>query len=392
MTCEVAVMNKWGVALAADSAVTLGNARKIFYGAQKLFCLSQDVPVGILTYGSAEIMGTPWEVVIKMYTRQRGGLRFDRLDQHAADFLQFIETSHAMFPEDLQAKWLVGAVSEYWTSQILGKLKTKKQQQKRPSDKLLRHLIKEDHAIWAEYEDMPHLGTEYGERVIENHRKALVGAAKKVFKGIDLGESTVSDLLGTARAACTKRWIHPDDRSGIVFAGMGDVERFPSLLNYAVGAITEGKLRYYEKPRSEVTQSETAHLIPLAQREVMDSFIMGIHPELRTGLLNVFKDTVHKHLPNAAKSRVAAALGSKDFESTFDDALVKVIDDKFRGPLMSAVDGLPRADLAVMAEALVNLTVFKARMTVDQVESVGGPIDVAVISKGDGFVWVKRKN
>jgi len=24
-------------------------------------------------------------------------------------------------------------------------------------------------------------------------------------------------------------------------------------------------------------------------------------------------------------------------------------------------------------------------------ESVGGPVDVAVISKGDGFVWIKRK-
>ncbi len=25
-------------------------------------------------------------------------------------------------------------------------------------------------------------------------------------------------------------------------------------------------------------------------------------------------------------------------------------------------------------------------------ESVGGPIDVAVISKADGFIWIKRKH
>ena len=25
-------------------------------------------------------------------------------------------------------------------------------------------------------------------------------------------------------------------------------------------------------------------------------------------------------------------------------------------------------------------------------ETVGGPIDVAVISKGDGFIWIKRKH
>jgi hypothetical protein len=31
-------------------------------------------------------------------------------------------------------------------------------------------------------------------------------------------------------------------------------------------------------------------------------------------------------------------------------------------------------------------------MSIDQDETVGGPIDVAVISKGDGFVWIKRKH
>jgi hypothetical protein len=27
-----------------------------------------------------------------------------------------------------------------------------------------------------------------------------------------------------------------------------------------------------------------------------------------------------------------------------------------------------------------------------ETETVGGPVDVAVISKGDGFVWIKRKH
>jgi len=44
-----------------------------------------------------------------------------------------------------------------------------------------------------------------------------------------------------------------------------------------------------------------------------------------------------------------------------------------------------------MAESLVNLTKFKRRVSKEQ-ETVGGPIDVAVITKGDGFVWIKRKH
>lgn len=44
-----------------------------------------------------------------------------------------------------------------------------------------------------------------------------------------------------------------------------------------------------------------------------------------------------------------------------------------------------------MAESLVNLTSFKRKISLDA-ETVGGPIDVAVISKGDGFIWIKRKH
>jgi hypothetical protein len=45
-----------------------------------------------------------------------------------------------------------------------------------------------------------------------------------------------------------------------------------------------------------------------------------------------------------------------------------------------------------MAESLVQLTVFKLRMSIDSEETVGGPIDVALISRGDGFIWIKRKH
>lgn len=52
---------------------------------------------------------------------------------------------------------------------------------------------------------------------------------------------------------------------------------------------------------------------------------------------------------------------------------------------------LPKDELAAMAESLVNLTSFRRKLSMGA-ETVGGPIDVAIISKGDGFIWVKRKH
>ncbi len=58
-------------------------------------------------------------------------------------------------------------------------------------------------------------------------------------------------------------------------------------------------------------------------------------------------------------------------------------------PILNTIEGLPLDELASMADSLVNLTSFKRRVTLVP-ETVGGPVDVAVISKGDGFIWIKR--
>ena len=60
-------------------------------------------------------------------------------------------------------------------------------------------------------------------------------------------------------------------------------------------------------------------------------------------------------------------------------------------PVVDTVRFLPKDELVEMAETLVNLTSFRQRMSPDA-ETVGGPVDVAVISRGDGFIWIKRKH
>ena len=53
---------------------------------------------------------------------------------------------------------------------------------------------------------------------------------------------------------------------------------------------------------------------------------------------------------------------------------------------------LPRDEMIYMAEGMINLTSFKRRLVLDNFsETVGGPIDIAFISKGEGFIWIKRK-
>lgn len=52
---------------------------------------------------------------------------------------------------------------------------------------------------------------------------------------------------------------------------------------------------------------------------------------------------------------------------------------------------MPKQELIELAEALVSITAVERKATADE-GTVGGLIDVAFITKHEGFVWVKRKH
>ena len=143
-------------------------------------------------------------------------------------------------------------------------------------------------------------------------------------------------------------------------------------------------------------------MIPFAQQEMVHSFMEGIDSSLldfmhtSTGdLFAGFTEEIVKLVEKADPS-----LG-KALETALKPLVPKYVNTLFSGwkderrkyydPVLSIAASLPKDELAAMAESLVNLTKFRRRVTTAR-ETVGGPIDVALITKGDGFVWVKRKH
>lgn len=74
MTAEIAILNRTAVALAADSAVTIGQGEnaKTYLSENKLFEISERKPVGLLVYNSLDFYGTPWEVLVKDFRAEWG--------------------------------------------------------------------------------------------------------------------------------------------------------------------------------------------------------------------------------------------------------------------------------------------------------------------------------
>ena len=73
MTAEVAIITKSAIAVAADSAVTVGG-NKVHRSTTKIFAIGQDI--GAMIYGYSEIGGMPWETLLKMFRMEHGGEKF----------------------------------------------------------------------------------------------------------------------------------------------------------------------------------------------------------------------------------------------------------------------------------------------------------------------------
>jgi hypothetical protein len=191
-------------------------------------------------------------------------------------------------------------------------------------------------------------------------------------------------------------------RSGLVVAGFGEQEYMPALIEYQLEEMALGRLRCVEVRKAVVNSKMSSWVIPFAQQEMVYSFMEGIDKGLLARMegstLGLYTGLVTEivKLVTAADATLGAQLEkaiAPKVRALWDELLKgwEAWRQEFWQPVLSTTRALPKDELAAMAEALVNLTKFRRRVTMSR-ETVGGPIDVAVITKGDGFVWVKRKH
>jgi len=191
--------------------------------------------------------------------------------------------------------------------------------------------------------------------------------------------------------------------TGVVVAGFGEKEHFPKLVQTEFSGMAAGHPLYSEINSASIDNGGQAILVPLAQKEMVFTFMDGVDPDLHSqleddtkrackGIFEVIIEEIKKKYPkygNDLKSKVEKNLDR--LASDLYNKSKKVRTSEYRNQIMEMVASLPKDELGGMAESLVNLTKFKRRISRQQ-ETVGGPIDVAVITKGDGFVWTKRKH
>lgn len=403
MTAEIAVMNKGAIALAADSKVTVtgGGTPKTYDTVNKLFTLSKGAPVGVMVYGNAEFMGYPWETIIKIYREQNRRQTFNYINDWSEDFFRFLGKFGKIKQTDIDSNVkgicqsiIVAELNRYHdTAMSLGVVHGTPDYEAGLLEHFKSKVTQTAKAkAWGSKPQQTAL--------IKWAAKYVVSAVQRYLKDYseDIQQQALVLLVGTLMLQRGSPQM-----SGVVVAGFGDNEYFPTLIEHEVdGYVGKRIKRYKVLPDVDVSRSNQGCIRPFAQKEMVQRFMNGIDPAYGLYVMNGAKELVVDNCLSTLEKYGLKAYKSDKVREDIRDAVNKAFKDfglkaqnysseRFSDPVMRMVALLPKDELAHLAESLVALTSLKRRVSSDA-ETVGGPIDVALISKGDGFVWIKRKH
>jgi len=402
MTAEVVVLNKQCVALAADSAITTGD-RKIFNTVNKVFALSKSQPVGIMVYGAAEVMGVPVESVVKEFRRVQGTREYPHLEDYAAAFEDFLRTDKSLFNDSARLHSL-GDLAVSCIVSIQNKAERKLGQRsgwgsppREKARKALLDTLAEGEAEVANAGPLQIADLQTTRRRIEKQVASALGDAISWLREYFVVNAETARRLRTLVMCHFECDVDSGCETGFVITGFGGQEVFPRLRAFELCCSAAGVHKTRRRQEVDISDTLRAQIAPFSQIDVMATFVEGVSPSYKLAILSfldVFLREKATQLRDADPPRAQEAQAvdtiAVELRQQVSGLLTRIAQRGFVAPLMHVVSSMPKEECALLAEALVNLTALKRRAS-EEAETVGGPTDVAVISKGDGFVWIKRK-
>lgn len=417
MTAIVGVLNSRAFAIAADSAVTVtgNNGKKVYNRSNKIFTLSKLHPVGIAIYSSADFLGIPLETVIKLYRQKLKEKSFGTIEAYKNDFLRFLKTlMPGVSPEVKRDNFYAFCGTTYHplVKTVLEKIS------------LLNVAGLNEAGLDAQYDQLVEDSiTEQRVRTDALDRSNYVHKSLEefvAFHQLQLSEITnfiqnkirekkPDYILKPANMSGLQELFYRminvelifETLSGLVFFGFGNDEMYPVTCQVLVGATICDIPRIRHMSGIKIIPGQSnSNIVPYAQADVTQTVLTGVDPK--------YIQTMHSSITSsfqAVAAGVAPLLGNPEqeqdvtnFINNVGKELIKKLNEfqfsAITGPLLEILAHMGKEDMAELAESLVNITSIKRKFTSTDSsdESVGGPVDVAVVTKGDGFIWIKRKH
>lgn len=388
MTAIVGALNKKGVAVAADSAVTMGNG-KVINTAQKIFQLKSQESIGVAIYGNGQFMGVPLKVLISLFDRycEHSNYQSDTILDCSYMFYNFLvkekQTNLYRASFDMRLKKFINFFQEKNSS------KNKTDEDIENDKKIIKSILKKSNEVSYILNELNLVGSSFINRWTAIIQQDLAS---------DDSEND-NELVSGKEADLIAYFLYENGYTGITFFGYGKDDAFPELISYKLYFKLDNFLVYLldDKASIKISHERGGDIQPFAQADVINNLITGISDDFQDNLLTSVTNELKLVLRDAEEQNGLQDENAKDtIKSLAISALRKlnehIIDVKNKNTewVRMTVSYLDIEDLAEYVESLIYVT-YLSRRTTSQKEGVGGAVDVATITLDEGFRWVKHK-
>jgi hypothetical protein len=404
MTAEILIMNKRGVAMAADSAVTTYvQGRPVTRNVgQKLFPLTANRPVGLMVFGNAELSGRPWNHLVERFHELRPNANWASVEAAATDFSNSLDGVEEFFPESVQREsYRMMLMAAY----LAIHLSAGHDEDDEPSAAQLTDSIDRVHAHLSKMKELGCFPPGFGDKIVKAYRDVIEESEKHFFGEVALGAETMIKLRQLASWCVTKDAFLEGGIgmvTGAVFGGFGGKEQFPAMAAYQISGVVAGvaKRKLYQQAKIEPLGSPL--LIPYAQAQMAQAFVQGIDPDLKDFVIQLAAsamvytgDRVLEEAGDILQDRrdlLRKSLREKHVvqaASLFYQKLQEAIQEYYINPIMRVVGLSGEEELGGIARSLVELCAFRMRVAGED-QTVGGEVTAAIITRS-GFAWSNHR-
>lgn len=423
MTAVVGILNKHGVAIAADSAVThVRFSRKTTKNGNKMIRISNCVPICVMVTGRSEFNKTLWDIIIRHYRLHRGDIPHQTVEACAHDFFRYISDNHLFWEKDVVDRWIKCVLNELFeeaNDNVEDQFKERDGEDKliypekyRESFlKVLRRFRNDWLKTGACEQFKDYSQAQFHEYIGDLVRSFLhMKTMDPAFDSfpIDLLNSLENDLELTLMVKLTTHKYLEKKGSTLVFTGFGSSQEYPSLVQADVLEGFDNRVNYYLFPENIICISDEnpVAICPFAQKDIIISLLHGLHAGYarsvvseiqaiyKTPFSSIFNigddDKEFENLRISDFLKMLQDVKTDDLDKKTSNALFPYLDKK-RRKWEKEVENYDLLAMAALAQSLIDLTAFHRILTFVE-ESVGGPVDLAVITKSEGFTWLSRKS
>jgi len=256
MTAVIGILNKRGVAIAADSAVTRGrtNESKCTKNGNKMIRLSNVVPICLMMTGNADFLETPWEVIARCYRQKRGLINHPTVESCVNDFFIYISDNQVFWNLALTSQWIKDVLdsiynefadehNEFITAyHIHGNYTTEEVKKFECSIIEICDMLRNkwlNNGVWPQFND-------YTQEQFSIYSKSVFDEFFGSISFSILPREIIDKLRSEIELTVMTQLITIKDNNytQLIFTGYGEDQEFPSLVPVIVNGGFDQKIKY----------------------------------------------------------------------------------------------------------------------------------------------------